>query len=395
MTVQDALTVLSKKHRLPPKCNLVFLMSSLIAEGSEIKISKLANYLSRRGWSVEVAYLNLPDDLAGDFPKSVSLTCLNRQSRLDIATIIRLRQFLLARRPAIVVSVNLFPVLYLFLSGCLGTVRSLPNIVLINQMGYRKGIGGRIRALFYSVVLRIPATLVFGAKCQRDLWEQAYGLSKKKATVIYNGVDTEWFSATAISQSRSKTRASMGLSPSDFVLITVAGLRPVKNLSLLLNALQELCRDYPHIKAVLVGDGPEKFRLEKQSRELGIDHVVQFAGKVRDVRPMLAASNLFALTSETETFSNAALEAMSMGKAVILPDKGGSAEMVNDCVNGWLFTPGCTASFVELVRRAVRNPVECERMGAAARQAVLERFPLRNMLDEYECMFHNVQTTLD
>ena len=379
-TVDSAIVV----ERTP---SVLFLMNSLIIAGSEKKVAKLAAYLSTRGWAVEAAYLNAPHDLAKEFPGSVTITCLERKNRFDISVFFRLNRHLKKRRPEVVVCVNLFPLLYLYISGCLRARRIFSTIVLINKTDFLRGLSGRIRAAAYASILKKPDRLVFGARFQRKVWLDRYRLSSGKSTVIYNGVDTDRFCPKLFCKDRAVVRQTLGLNDQNFTLITVAGLRPVKNLPLLLKALQRLHIEFPDIRAILVGDGPERSNLESLADSLSIRHIVHFSGNTKDVRPFLSAGDLFVLTSESETFSNAALEAMSMERAVVLPNNGGSAEMVEHEVNGWIFEPGDTDSLVNQVRCAARSPATTLEMGAAAREKVLREFPVENMLERYEILF--------
>ena len=380
----------SADSRLGSPHRIVFLMSSLTIGGSEKKVSKVANHLVQSGWTVEVAYLNSPCDLADSFSSSIKQTCFHRRQKLDVATIFRLRHFLLARRPAIIIVVNLFPLLYLYLSGCLARQQAFRTVALINKTNYRKAIVDRFRALFYQRVLKRLDHIVFGAGYQRDLWEATYALRDVNSTVIYNGVDTDYFSPKALIESRANIRASLGIDCSDLVLVTVARFRPVKNLSLLLDAVNALRVEYPQIKVILVGDGPERTRLEYAADQLGVKPLLRFTGSQQDVRPMLLAGDLFVLTSESETFPNAALEAMSMGKAVILPKIGGCPEMVSEGINGWFFSAGSATSLCQCVRNATNDPTKIRTMGRAARQSVLERFPMREMLRKFEKLIYEV-----
>jgi L-malate glycosyltransferase len=102
-----------------------------------------------------------------------------------------------------------------------------------------------------------------------------------------------------------------------------------------------------------------------------------------DVRPYVAACDVMALCSLTETFSLAALEAMAMGKPVIHSELGGAAEMIVPGRNGFLFPAGDTRALVQrlalLAERALR-----ERMGNEARAVVKSLFSEKVMVDRYE-----------
>ena len=79
----------------------------------------------------------------------------------------------------------------------------------------------------------------------------------------------------------------------------------------------------PAARAVLVGEGPERPRLEATAAELGLGERVRFAGAVTDVRPFLAEARVVALTSDHEGLPNALLEAMASGRPVVATRVGG------------------------------------------------------------------------
>jgi glycosyltransferase involved in cell wall biosynthesis len=102
------------------------------------------------------------------------------------------------------------------------------------------------------------------------------------------------------------------------------------------------------------------------------------------VRPFVAAADAVVLCSETvETFSLAALEAMALGKPVVLSEIGGAAEMIRPGENGFLFPVGDTGALVDRLARLVDHR-ERERMGSRARAKVQALFSETTMVDRYE-----------
>ena len=105
-------------------------------------------------------------------------------------------------------------------------------------------------------------------------------------------------------------------------------LRAEKNLPLLLRAFVEA--RIPNSKIVLVGDGPERPVLEQSVQDQGLAHRVIFTGRVPDPLTVLAALDVFVLSSCTEQTSNALLEAMACGLPAIATDVGDSSEVLGD-----------------------------------------------------------------
>ena len=166
--------------------------------------------------------------------------------------------------------------------------------------------------------------------------------------MIHNGVDPEhWRSPGA--EARTRMRRVLGLADGDYAVGMCAVFRPEKNHLQLVEAIAQLRARGMPARALLIGDGPMRPAIEARARDLGIAGDVLIAGFHQDVRPLLAASDAMALPSTSvETFSLAALEAMALGRPVVLSEIGGAAEMVRPEENGFLFpahdTPALVAS---------------------------------------------------
>ena len=116
------------------------------------------------------------------------------------------------------------------------------------------------------------------------------------------------------------------------------------------------------------------------------------SGLQQDVRPFLAACDAAVLTSFTEAFSLAAIEAMALGLPVVHSEVGGAAEMIRAGRNGFLYPAGDTAALAERLAKLVERGAR-ERMGARAREAVEAQFSERAMVDAYEKMLLELETT--
>jgi glycosyltransferase involved in cell wall biosynthesis len=135
-----------------------------------------------------------------------------------------------------------------------------------------------------------------------------------------------------------------------------------------------------------VGGGKEKQRLEDLVNELNCAQYVRLLDEVKDVRPYLDAMDVFVLSSISETFSNAVLEALSMGIPVVLPKVGGCPEMVKPNITGFIFEPGDKLQLVEYLYVLGSDGELRAKMGQAARQYVIEKFQSRSMFESYELM---------
>jgi glycosyltransferase involved in cell wall biosynthesis len=118
---------------------------------------------------------------------------------------------------------------------------------------------------------------------------------------------------------------------------------------------------------------------------------VHFVGALDDVRPVLAALDVFVLPSiAVESFSNAALEAMSMGRPVILSDIGGAREMISEGVEGYVVSPTeLPARLPALIAALYADPRKRQQMGAAARDRAVNCFSVPAMVAGYRGLLHD------
>jgi glycosyltransferase involved in cell wall biosynthesis len=133
---------------------------------------------------------------------------------------------------------------------------------------------------------------------------------------------------------------------------------------------------------VFIGDGPERRAIERHVERLGLNGRVVLTGMVADVRPVLAACDLVAVASATETFSIAALEAMAVGRPLVMSDVGGAGEQVVPGRTGWLYEAGDAEARAQC-RVEASDRTLLRAMGAAARERVVELFAMPRMLERY------------
>jgi len=225
---------------------------------------------------------------------------------------------------------------------------------------------------------------VHGSEAQRASWFSKSDSAQQRSRVIYNGVDTREFDRRNAAQAGGELRARHGIPPGSFVFGSAGRLARVKNQQVLLEALQQLRAMGIDAHLLLAGDGPMRATLERRALELGVSGRVTLLGAVSDVRPMLAALDVFVLPS-VETFSNAALEAMCMSLPVILNDVGGAREMVDDGVEGFVIRAAeMQARLPAMLAILCANPRRRARLGEAARQRIERCFSLDAMVAQYE-----------
>jgi len=161
-----------------------------------------------------------------------------------------------------------------------------------------------------------------------------------------------------------------------------------KAYEVLVQALAEL----PAASLVLVGDGPERARIESLAAELGVADRLLITGWREDAACWLAAFDVFALPSLYEGLPLAVLEAMRAGVPVVATDVGSVAEAVVPEETGLLVQPGDTRAFVGGLRRLLDDPELRRRMGQRGRERALERFTIERRAAEFERLYEDLRT---
>lgn len=360
----------------------MFVSATLEVGGSETKVVNIANALAKSGYAAAIAYLNPPDTLLERIDPGVPVTHLERRGKFSIQSLRRLHR-LAAGNYRIVASVNFYPLLYVVPAVKYLRPRRGKAIGLINTTDFvdSQWIWGHV----YAPFLRRCDQLIYGCQAQRKLWTSKYKLPAERSTYIYNGVDAEVFAPASIGDRGLEFRAELGIPREAIVIGGVGRFAPEKNFELLINALGNLKAIGREAYLVLVGEGQEKEALETAAVDNGVMEKTVFPGILKDIRPALSAMDIFVLPSRAvETFSNAALEAMSMGRPVVLTDIGGAAEMLEHNQSGYLFDVGDIDVLTDLLVQLYDSNGLRDRIGIAARKRVKERFDFGTMLDSYK-----------
>ena len=363
----------------------LLLLNNLGIGGSERKIVRIANALRQAGHDIHLAYLNAPHTLRGDLDPDLPAVHLNRSGKFSLPALGRLKRYILEQQISHVACVNLYPLLYAqAVAWQLG--KQAPIIsALINTTDFRKRRDER-QMIVYAPLLRRATFLVFGCRLQQEQWSRRYGLPTANSRVIYNGVDQAHFNPAAVAETREQLRWRYEFPPDAFIAITVGQLRPEKQQTDLIRAVAALVSRGLQIHALLVGEGDERGAIERCIADSGVRDRVHLAGAADEVRPFLKVADTFVLTSTSETFSNAALEAMAMGLPVILSRVGGAAEMVEAGKNGFLYSPGNVTELAGHIAALAGDEALTRKVGAAAATQVQDSFSFTRMLDEYRAL---------
>jgi len=376
----------TKKNISKPTC--LFLLDRLGVGGSERKTIVAANCLAEQGYSIYMCFLNVSYDVSNTLHPTIKYLNLNRMGKLDFSVIKNLKDFISANKIEVIWAVNLYPTLYMYLSA--KPYRNQLKLIGSSNITVFRNRYERIKMYIYAPIIRSLDVFVFGSVKQRKIWENQYHLNARNTEIVHNGVDVKHFSVASVATTKSTAKLSFGFSANDFVVGMVAQFRPEKAYKDLIRAGYELMQSGCPLKLLLVGCGPEEQKIRELVADLKMEGKVFFSGQLDDVRTALIAMDVFALTSTAvETFSNAALEAMSMGLPAVLSNIGGAEEMVEHGVNGYVYTPGNTEELALCIKK-LTDEVTLEILSISARKIVVEKFSAKIMAHRYDDIIEKV-----
>jgi glycosyltransferase involved in cell wall biosynthesis len=167
-----------------------------------------------------------------------------------------------------------------------------------------------------------------------------------------------------------------------------------KGLSVLLEATQLLRAEGREVEVMLIGDGPDRPRLEKEIGELGLQGIVRITGFLsgRDLDRVLCGVNTIVIpTTMEETAGLAAMEQMVRGRPVIASAIGGLGELVRDA--GLTFSPGDPRALAGAMRRILDEPTLAASLSAAGRLRILQSFSYGRMIEAHARIYREVRSS--
>ncbi|MEA2599672.1 MAG: L-malate glycosyltransferase [Acidobacteriota bacterium] len=202
--------------------------------------------------------------------------------------------------------------------------------------------------------------------------------------VIPNFIDPARFEAV-----RKLPGARRWAKPGERLLVHISNFRPVKRVLDVISIFERVQKKVP-ARLLMVGDGPDRGKVEQYCREHHICGSITFIGSLPLVEEVLVGADLFLLPSESESFGLAALEAMSCEVPVVSSDAGGLPEVVDDGATGFLRPVGDVEGMTAAALRLLGDEDLRRRFGEEARRQAVERFSQDAVVGRYRTLYERV-----
>jgi len=344
---------------------IALVIDSFSRGGAERQVLYLAEELSGLGCDVEVIYYY--EEASGyDRPADarMRLTLLSRRGG-SLPLLWRMWRHLRRGRFDVVHAFKDQACIY----GCLGGLLAGVPVVLA---GYRCHYRGRgLTRLAHGVLNRTITGWVVNSRAIAQSLVDHIGADPAKCFVIYNGIDANQF---VTSMGAGAAKQALGFEPDRLIVSIIGRLRPEKNQALFLDMAAEICKELPETRFLVVGDGERRAALEAQATRLAISHRVCFLGNRLDIPEILAATDVYVLTSEDEGLPNTILEAMSAGRPVVCTAYRGVEEVFEDGQEGFVVPNHDPRALARPVCELLQNADLRRAMGARGYERVRARF---------------------
>jgi glycosyltransferase involved in cell wall biosynthesis len=277
-----------------------------------------------------------------------------------------------------------------FIGRLAARLAGVPVIVHTSHGHIYYGYYGRARTAFFVALERWAATFSdrLIALTEDGMGEHlARGIgTRRQYSVIPSGVDTEALRRRA--PTRRAAREKLGWEPEARIVVGVGRLVPIKGFDIAVR-VPKLLAALPAIRLVLVGEGPERTRLEELASAGGVGDHLSITGAIHDVTPFLAAADVLVAPSRNEGMGRVLVEAMSLGVPVVAARVGGIASVVSHRRTGELVTPDDHAELARTLAGLLEDPARIEAYRAEGSERA-ERFSLRVMEQELLTLYRQL-----
>jgi glycosyltransferase involved in cell wall biosynthesis len=223
---------------------------------------------------------------------------------------------------------------------------------------------------------RVADVLVVNCEAARQAVLSDEGLPAERVIVLENGVDLSRFRWNEFGNQTAARRVGV-----------VANLRPVKGLDNFVRAASVLAAAHPDVTFHIAGEGPLRPDLKRLVTECGLGERIVLEGLLADVPGFLAGLDLAVLPSRSEGMSNALLEYMAAGKAIVATSVGGNPRLIDDGVHGLLVPPDDPSALTAAIGRLLSDADLAVQLGQAARRRVEERYSREAMVRRFEMFY--------
>jgi glycosyltransferase involved in cell wall biosynthesis len=364
------------------RVSVAYVAHTLNPGGTERLVADMARAFARE-FDIRIVCLDEPGTWAEDLrSEGIPVHCVWRQPGFDPAVPLRLAGLFRRWGTRLVHAHQCTPWFY----AALSRLRYSAPRLLFEEHGrfYPESDHLLRRVVNRHLISRLTHEFVAVSADVRRRLARYEGVPGHRINVVYNGTaDAPRLDASE----RARLRRDLGLESSDIVVGLIGRLDPIKNPVLLLRSVAELTKSGVPVRLLIAGDGPLRSDIERAVVDLRLGDAVQMLGFRNDTRRLMQILDVYALPSFSEGTSMALLEAMSAGVPAVATAVGGTPEILEYGVTGWLVPSDDLAALTDAIREAAIRPDIRAGRAAAARKRYEGKYTAKHMLDRYRDIY--------
>ena len=363
------------------------VVHSLVIGGTERVVCDLTRHFNEGQFRTSVCCL---DDL-GEFGKDlvaegIPVRVFNRRPGVDFRLIQKLRRLYREWEIDIVHAHQYTPYFY-GAAACLGS--AVPKAIFTEHGRHQPDRVRPKRVVFNQLLRTATAGYTAVSDFTRRSLIEFEKMPESRIRVIYNGVR---YQPRGTLSEKNTSREKLGIGVDRKVVLSIGRMDPIKDFQTLIRAFVDVVRNVPDATLLIAGGGDENYleELRRIALQLGIGDQVKFLGSRRDVTDLLAACDVFALTSISEAASMTILEAMVAGRPVVATRTGGNAELVVHGETGYLVPVGDHAGVSKALLQLMDHPDVATSMGEGGRVRLESLFTLEKSFAAYHELYEEI-----
>ena len=362
---------------------IAFVIHGFSMGGAEKFLISIVNYFCELGYNPVVISLSKDDTLVHELDSRALFVSITKKHKFDITVIKEVRAFINDQQVDKIFCINTYSFFIMKLAFMydqnMRFFLSLHSTIPISTKVYLKNM------LFFRF-LKSKDTVIYLCNNQKGYLKKKYYLPNTIESVINNGIDKDYFDPASLKMAEYESlKLEYGIPSNDKIIIKVARINPEKGHKDAIDALNILHNHFKKFAHLLfVGGGAADYilSLKKKAIHYNLEQYIHFTNAQSDVRKFYQISDVFTLTSTSETFSIAALEAMAFGLPCALTDIGGASEMMIEGVTGVLSKPNNPYS----IASGWNSILDSNLKGDPIRQYFIDHFSSERMFHNYQAL---------